>query len=66
MPDKNVTLTPNYAKLHAIEVVNGKANITSAKEGTKVTVTAEERPGYEFARWEILDGAMRSWKTKRT
>ncbi len=56
MPDKNVTLTPNYAKLHAIEVVNGKANITSAKEGTKVTVTAEERPGYEFARWEILEG----------
>ena len=56
MPANNVTLTPNYAKLHAIEVVNGKANITSAKEGTKVTVTAEERPGYEFARWEILEG----------
>ena len=56
MPESNVTLNPHYAKLHAIEVVNGKANITSAKEGTKVTVTAEERPGYEFARWEILEG----------
>ena len=56
MPESNVTLNPHYAKLYAIEVVNGKANITSAKEGTKVTVTAEERPGYEFARWEILEG----------
>ena len=56
MPESNVTLNPQYAKLHAIEVVNGKANITSAKEGTKVTVTAEYRPGYEFARWEILEG----------
>ena len=57
MPESNVTLNPHYAKLHAIEVVNGKANITSAKEGTKVTVTADERPGYEFARWEIFDGS---------
>lgn len=52
MPANNVTLTPNYAKLHAIEVVNGKANITSAKEGTKVTVTADDRPGYVFDHWE--------------
>ena len=57
MPESNVTLNPQYAKLYAIEVVNGKADITSAKEGTKVTVTAKERPGYEFARWEILDGS---------
>ena len=56
MPESNVTLNPQYAKLYAIEVVNGKANITSAKEGTKVIVTTEERPGYEFARWEILEG----------
>ena len=56
MPESNVTLNPHYAKLYAIEVVNGTANITSAKEGTKVTVTAKERPGYEFARWEILEG----------
>ena len=56
MPESNVTLNPHYAKLHAIEVVNGTANITSAKEGTKVIVTAEERPGYEFARWKILEG----------
>ena len=56
MPESNVTLNPHYAKLHAIEVVNGKANITSAKEGTKVIVTTEECPGYEFARWEILEG----------
>ena len=56
MPESNVTLNPHYAKLHAIEVVNGTADITSAKKGTKVTVTAEERPGYEFARWEILEG----------
>ena len=57
MPANNVTLTPQYAKLHAIEVVNGTADITSAKEGTKVTVTADPRPGYEFARWVILDGS---------
>ena len=57
MPESNVTLNPQYAKLHAIEVVNGTADITSAKEGTKVTVTAKERPGYEFARWKILDGS---------
>ena len=57
MPESNVTLNPHYAKLYAIEVVNGTANITSAKEGTKVTVTAKYRPGYEFARWEILDGS---------
>lgn len=52
MPAKNVTLTPHYAKLHAIEVVNGTADITSAKEGTKVTVTADDRPGYVFDHWE--------------
>ena len=56
MPANNVTLTPHYAKLYAIEVVNGKANITSAKEDTKVTVTTEERPGYVFDRWVILEG----------
>ena len=56
MPESNVTLNPHYAKLYAIEVVNGKANITSAKEGTKVTVTTEERPGYVFDRWVILEG----------
>ena len=52
MPESKVTLNPQYAKLHAIKVVNGTANITSAKEGTKVTVTAKERPGYVFDRWE--------------
>ena len=52
MPESNVTLNPHYAKLHTIEVVNGTANITSAKEGTKVTVTAKERPGYVFDHWE--------------
>ena len=56
MPAKNVTLTPHYAKLHTIEVVNGTANITSAKKGTKVTVTADDRPGYVFDHWEILEG----------
>lgn len=52
MPESNVTLNPQYAKLHAIQVVNGRADITSAKEGTKVTVTADERPGYVFDHWE--------------
>ena len=36
MPESNVTLNPQYAKLHAIEVVNGRADITSAKEGTLI------------------------------
>lgn len=57
MPESNVTLNPHYAKLHAIEVVNGTADITSAKEGTKVTVTADDRPGYVFDHWEIFDGS---------
>ena len=52
MPANNVTLTPHYAKLHAIQVVNGRADITSAKKGTKVTVTADDRPGYVFDHWE--------------
>lgn len=52
MPESNVTLNPHYAKLHVIEVVNGTADITSAKEGTKVTVTADDRPGYVFDHWE--------------
>lgn len=52
MPESNVTLNPHYAKLHAIEVVNGTADITSAKEGTKDTVTADDRPGYVFDHWE--------------
>ena len=56
MPESNVTLNPHYAKLHAIEVVNGTADITSAKEGTKVTVTANHRPGYVFDRWEVNNG----------
>ena len=56
MPESKVTLNPQYAKLHAIKVVNGTANITSAKEGTKVTVTAKERPGYVFDRWEVNNG----------
>ena len=56
MPESNVTLNPHYAKLHAIEVVNGRADIISAKEGTKVTVTADERPGYVFDRWEVNNG----------
>lgn len=56
MPESNVTLNPHYAKLHAIEVVNGTADITSAKEGTKVTVTADDRPGYVFDHWEASDG----------
>ena len=58
MPESNVTLNPQYAKLHAIQVVNGRADITSAKEGTKVTVTADERPGYEFARWVVNKGGV--------
>lgn len=56
MPESNVTLNPHYAKLHAIEVVNGTADITSAKEGTKVTVTADDRPGYVFDRWVVNKG----------
>ena len=56
MPESNVTLNPHYAKLHAIEVVNGTADITSAKEGTKVTVTADDRPGYVFDHWEVNNG----------
>ena len=56
MPESNVTLNPHYAKLHAIEVVNGTADITSAKEGTKVIVTANHRPGYVFDRWEVNNG----------
>ena len=56
MPANNVTLTPNYAKLHAITVLKGTATLTEAKEGTEVTVTADDRPGYVFDRWVVNKG----------
>lgn len=56
MPANNVTLKPNYAKLHAITVLKGIATLTEAKEGTEVTIKAENRPGYVFDRWVVNKG----------
>lgn len=56
MPESNVTLNPQYAKLHAITVLKGIATLTEAKEGTEVTIKAENRPGYVFDRWVVNKG----------
>ena len=56
MPANNVTLTPNYAKLHAITVLKGTATLAKAKEGTEVTVKADDRPDYVFDRWVVNKG----------
>ena len=56
MPESNVTLNPQYAKLHAITVLKGTATLAKAKEGTEVTVKADDRPGYVFDRWVVNKG----------
>ena len=56
MPESNVTLNPQYAKLHAITVLKGIATLAKAKEGTEVTVKADDRPGYVFDRWVVNKG----------
>ena len=66
MPANNVTLTPNYAKLHAITVLKGTATLTEAKEGTEVTVTADDRPGYVFDRWVVNKGDVELTDAKST
>ena len=56
MPESNVTLNPQYAKLHAITVLKGTATLAKAKEGTEVTVKADDRSGYVFDRWVVNKG----------
>ena len=56
MPESKVTLNPQYAKLHAITVLKGIATLAKAKEGTEVTVKADDRPGYVFDRWVVNKG----------
>ena len=58
MPESNVTLNPQYAKLHAITVLKGTATLAKAKEGTEVTVKADGRPGYVFDRWVVNKGGV--------
>ena len=58
MPESNVTLNPQYAKLHAITVLKGTATLAKAKEGTEVTVKADGRLGYVFDRWVVNKGGV--------
>ena len=58
MPESNVTLNPQYAKLHAITVLKGTATLAKAKEGTEVTIKAENRSGYVFDRWVVNKGGV--------
>lgn len=39
-----------------ITVVNGRANMTKARKGELVTITAKTISGYKFREWEILEG----------
>ena len=66
MPESNVTLNPQYAKLHAITVLKGTATLAKAKEGTEVTVTADDRPGYVFDRWVVNKGDVELTDAKST
>ena len=66
MPESNVTLNPQYAKLHAITVLKGIATLTEAKEGTEVTVKADDRPGYVFDRWVVNKGDVELTDAKST
>ena len=54
MPDKAVTLENRYNQLYDVTVKKGTATPSFAKEGTLVTITANDIPGRKFERWDVL------------
>lgn len=57
MPAESISLEAVYNTIHSINTNEFcTADPASAIKGTEITVTADERPGYVFDRWEASDG----------
>lgn len=56
MPAESISLEAVYNTIHSIRATFCTADPASAIVGTEITVTADERPGYVFDRWEASDG----------
>ena len=56
MPAEPISLKAVYNTIHNIHTTFCTADPASAIVGTEITVTADERPGYVFDRWEASDG----------
>ena len=56
MPAEPISLKAVYNTIHNIDTTFCTADPASAIVGTEITVTADERPGYVFDRWEASDG----------
>ena len=54
MPDGDVKLENSYNQLYDVTVKKGTATPSFAKEGTKITITANDIPGRKFDHWEVL------------
>ena len=54
MPDGDVKLENSYNQLYDVTVKKGIATPSFAKEGTKITITANDIPGRKFDHWEVL------------
>lgn len=66
MPESNVTLNPQYAKLHAIQVVNGRQISPRQKRVRKLPLLRTIARAMSLPAGRFSMAAMRSWKTKRT
>lgn len=58
MPDGDVKLENSYNQLYDVSVLKGTATPNLAKEGTKITITADSIPGRKFERWDVLKGGV--------
>lgn len=54
MPDGDVKLENGYNQLYDVTVKKGTATPSFAKEGTEITITANDIPGRKFERWDVL------------
>ena len=54
MPDGDVKLENSYNQLYDVTVKKGTATPSFAKEGTEITITANDIPGRKFERWDVL------------
>ncbi|MBR1891612.1 MAG: Ig-like domain-containing protein [Clostridia bacterium] len=62
MPEEEVEITNVTAvqgvTTYSITVNNGTASPTQAAKGTEITITANERTGYNFTGWEVISGGV--------
>ena len=67
MPSKNVTVSATYKSLppseYSISIINdgggkGNANVTSAKPGDTVTLSAKPSKGYIWVDWDAISGGV--------